>query len=82
MDDLTMHILKEQSKFNEEIREELTRQRLEAKEVEQRMVALLSEVRDELNVYKTFIKVVKTLGLTLAFALAFKFGDISDLWKE
>lgn len=77
-----MHILREQSKFNEEIRKELARQRLEAKEVEQRMVTLLSEVRDELNVYKTFIKVVKTLGWTLAFALAFKFGDISDLWKE
>lgn len=82
MDDLTMHILREQSKFNEEIRVELARQRTEAKEVEQRMVLLLSEVRDELNVYKTFIKFVKALGWTIAFVLAFKFGDISDLWKE
>ena len=42
----------------------------------------LQVMRDELNMYKTAIKVAKALGWTAAFVLAFKFGDIPDLWKD
>ena len=42
----------------------------------------LQVMRDELNMYKTAIKVVKALGWSAAFVLAFKFGEIPDLWKD
>jgi len=42
---------------------------------------VLKEIRDELSLYKTIMKLVRAVGLTLAFILAFKFGDIKGLWK-
>lgn len=42
----------------------------------------IQDMRNELNMYKTAIKVAKALGWTAAFILAFKFGDIPDLWED
>lgn len=42
----------------------------------------IQNMQDELNVYKTVIKVLKALGLTAAFILALKLGDIADLWRD
>jgi hypothetical protein len=56
-----------------------------AQQEEARSVRLKEEIqsmRNELNMYKTVIKVTKALGLTAACLLAFKFGDISDIWGD
>lgn len=42
----------------------------------------IQKLHDDVNVYKTVIKVMKALGWTAAFLLAFKFGDIADLWRD
>lgn len=42
----------------------------------------MRQLRDELNTYKTIIRILKALGWTAVFILAFKFGDIADLWEE
>ena len=56
-----------------------------AQQEEARSLSLRDEIqsmKDELNVYKTAIKVVKLIAWTAACILAFKFGDISDLWED
>ena len=42
----------------------------------------MRQLRDELNTYKTIIKVLKALGYTAILILTLKFGDISDIWKS
>ena len=42
----------------------------------------MRQLRDELNTYKTIIRILKALGWTAVFILAFKFGDIAELWEE
>ena len=42
----------------------------------------MRQLRDELNTYKTIVRVLKALGWTAIFILAFKFGDIADLWEN
>ena len=42
----------------------------------------MRQLRDELNTYKTIIRFLKALGWTAAFILAFKFGDIAELWEK
>lgn len=42
----------------------------------------MRQLRDELNTYKTIIKILKALGWTAVFVLAFKFGDIAELWES
>lgn len=66
--------------------EHLTQMFIKHAEVEsertEEIMEKLQVMRDELNMYKTAIRVVKALGWTAAFILAFKFGEIGDLWKE
>lgn len=42
----------------------------------------MRQLRDELNTYKTIIRVLKALGWTAVFILAFKFGNIAELWED
>jgi len=41
----------------------------------------LRDIRDQLSLYKHLVLFVKALGLTLLFIIAFKFGDIKELWS-
>ena len=42
----------------------------------------LSKIERQLSLGRFLWMTVKATGLTIAFALAFKFGDIAGLWKE
>lgn len=65
-----------------ELKEEMKLQRKEAAERDSRIEQSILELKDELNVYKTVIKVVKLLGATSLLILTLKFGDISQLWSN
>lgn len=65
-----------------ELKEEMKLQRKEAAERDSRIEQSILELKDELNVYKTVIKVVKLLGATALLILTLKFGDISQLWSN
>ena len=41
----------------------------------------LSHIVQQLSLSRFLWLTVKAVGLTIAFALAFKFGDIANLWK-
>jgi predicted RecB family endonuclease len=49
-------------------------------ETTEELAARIHKLHEDVNVYKTVIKVLKALGWTAAFILAFKFGDIPELW--
>lgn len=38
-------------------------------------------LRDELNIYKVVIKVLKALGWTFLAIITLKLGDITQIWK-
>lgn len=65
-----------------EIKALLQKQHEENKNFRLEMRAELQAIRDEVNVYKTVIKLAKLLGYTAAFVLTLKFGDVIDLWRN
>ena len=42
----------------------------------------VQELKDDVNMYKHIIRVVKALGATAVLILTLKFGDISALWED
>lgn len=42
----------------------------------------MRQLRDELNTYKTIIRVIKLIGTSTLLILAFKFGDVTELWRK
>lgn len=42
----------------------------------------VQELKDDVNMYKHIIRVVKALGATAVLVLTLKFGDISALWED
>jgi len=42
----------------------------------------VQDLRDEINTYKTVIRVIKAIGATAILVLTLKFGDIEELWKK
>ena len=60
-----------------------TTEKIEA--MEDRMVAMETKVTslyNELSLYKTSIKVVRAVLVTIVFILGFKFGDIATYWHN
>jgi uncharacterized membrane protein YjjP (DUF1212 family) len=41
----------------------------------------LDKALEQLSLYRFMLMFLKTVGYTLLFVLAFKFGDIKSLWK-
>jgi len=54
----------------------------EFKEAQAENNRLLKKMHEELSLYKFTIKLVKFIGISVIFALAFKFGDIKSLWQD
>lgn len=61
---------------------------LRRREVDDRMNRLeetimkeIGELKDQLSIYKTFIKFIKTIGLIIVALLTFKLGDVGELIK-
>jgi len=42
----------------------------------------LDKIESELSLYKFSLRIVKAVGLTAAAFLAFKFGDIKQIWSN
>lgn len=61
--------------------EALSRDIAEIKAMQAQQARQLDEVKDQLSMWKTTAFVMKSLALSAAFILAFKFGDIPDLWR-
>lgn len=66
----------------QQLADEVRQNRKDLLETKESLSAQIQSMKDELNVYKTIIKVVKAIGMTVAFVLAFKFGDIEQLWRD
>lgn len=66
----------------QQLADELRLQRQDLKDLDKSLSDQIQSLKDELNMYKTVIKVVKAIGLTVAFVIAFKFGDIASLWRN
>lgn len=54
----------------------------EEREKREELQKELTEIKEDINLYKTVIKIMKALAGTAVFILAFKFGDIADLWED
>lgn len=39
-------------------------------------------LRDELNTYKTVVRVLKAIGASAVLVLSWKLGDIATIWKN
>lgn len=56
-----------------------------AKKEEERTEEIMVQIqalKDELNVYKTIVRVGKVIGSIAILILTLKFGEIEDLWKS
>lgn len=53
----------------------------ESKEKDAKFEKRLIKIENEISMYKTVIKTIKAIVMTVLFICAFKFGNISGLWK-
>lgn len=42
----------------------------------------IQELKDEINFYKSIVRVTKGLGATILLVAAFKFGDVAEIWRN
>lgn len=54
----------------------------EQKQTNNEIRMALSNMRDELNIYKVVWSFVKLVGASALLVLTFKFGDVSSLWRN
>ena len=60
-----------------------TTEKIEAIEAKQEaMEAKVTTLYNELSLYKTSIKIVRAVLVTIVFLLGFKFGDLATYWHN
>lgn len=67
---------------NSELKDEFRDWKEESAKQNEATRAAIQSLKDELNIYKVAVRLVKVVGLILGAMLTFKFGDLSNIWHK
>ena len=71
--------LKQKGEEEYHLRKKFVDERMER--MEEHLKKEIGELKDQLSIYKSFIKFVKVIGMILVAIFTFKLGDVGDLIK-